>query len=313
MSKPFKSIDEQISILISRKLILDNKELVKKQLLSTTYYNTVNSYGYLLRDPLGSGNFIDKATFKELFSLYTFDKEVKDVFFRFLTIIETVFKSTLAYGFCELYKDDYAFLYSSNYKNETDKIIDSVRLTKQLSKIISQNRKKEPIKHYCDIHKNVPLWVLVKKMDFGTTHFMYSCMKLSDQNHIAKIIGNLAIQNHKKNYSISPEQLINYIHLIKDVRNVVAHNERMLDFKSRNSVMYHTVLHSEYGYTSKSGDRKTIYDVYIICKIFLTDEQFINFTNSLKRKLKTIEKRIHSIPIDNLLSSLGFPKDWHKN
>ena len=312
MSKPFKTIEEQIEILKTKKLILEDEELVKKQLLSTTYYNTVNSYGYLLRDSNGSGNFIANSTFRELFSLYTFDKEIKDVFFRFITVIEAVFKSTLAYGFCDLYRDDYAYLHSSNYKNKTDEINNSVRLTSKLSNIISNNRDKDPIKHYCDTHNNVPLWVLVKKMDFGTAHFMYCCMTLSSQNHVAKLIGTLAKDNHNKNYTITPEQLTNYISAIKDVRNVVAHNERLLDFRSRNSVMYHSTLHNEYNYISKSKDRKTVYDIYIISKLFLTSDQFENLTNSLKRKLKTVEKRVTSIPISTLTSVLGFPDDWHK-
>ena len=44
MSKPFKTLDEQISILKSRGLIVHDDESAKLSLLCNNYYNVIN-YG----------------------------------------------------------------------------------------------------------------------------------------------------------------------------------------------------------------------------------------------------------------------------
>lgn len=286
MGKPFKDLDEQIGKLRGRKLVIDDEKLVKKQLLTNTYYNTVNSYGYLLRDSSGSGDFIKGATFKELFHLYSFDKEIKNTFFRSIVIIESSFKSIIAYDFCDEFRDDYSYLHSNKFKDSTDEITKSVRLINKLAKIIKENRHNDPVKHYCDNHKNVPLWVLVKKMDFGTSCHFYDRMKDRTRNTIAKTIGNLAKENHNnQNYSLTSEQVYNYMLLVKDVRNIVAHNERLLNYKSRLNTSYHKTLHHEYNINNPSSQRNDVYNVFIVMKLFLTNEQFINLNNSIRRKI----------------------------
>lgn len=42
--KVFKTIDEQITILKQRGLIIDDEEHAKKYLLSQNYYNLINGY-----------------------------------------------------------------------------------------------------------------------------------------------------------------------------------------------------------------------------------------------------------------------------
>ncbi len=44
MSKPFKTLDEQISILKSRGLIIPDEEAAKLSLLCNNYYNVINYY-----------------------------------------------------------------------------------------------------------------------------------------------------------------------------------------------------------------------------------------------------------------------------
>ena len=47
MSKPFKTLDEQISILKSRGLIIPDEEAAKLSLLCNNYYNVINYYSKL--------------------------------------------------------------------------------------------------------------------------------------------------------------------------------------------------------------------------------------------------------------------------
>ncbi|WP_206424107.1 hypothetical protein [Vaginisenegalia massiliensis] len=44
MTKPFKTIDEQIEILTSRKLIIKNEDAAKESLMRFGYYEIINGY-----------------------------------------------------------------------------------------------------------------------------------------------------------------------------------------------------------------------------------------------------------------------------
>lgn len=44
ISKPFKTLDNQIDILISRGLVVSDKEVTKSILLRENYYNVINGY-----------------------------------------------------------------------------------------------------------------------------------------------------------------------------------------------------------------------------------------------------------------------------
>lgn len=49
MSKPFKTLDEQISILKSRGLIIPDEEAAKLSLLCNNYYNVIKNIMLMLR------------------------------------------------------------------------------------------------------------------------------------------------------------------------------------------------------------------------------------------------------------------------
>lgn len=52
MSKPFKTLDEQISILKSRGLIVHDDESAKLSLLCNNYYNVINYYSKFFMIPV---------------------------------------------------------------------------------------------------------------------------------------------------------------------------------------------------------------------------------------------------------------------
>ena len=56
MSKPFKTLDEQISILKSRGLIVHDDESAKLSLLCNNYYNVINYYSKFFMIP-GTDNY----------------------------------------------------------------------------------------------------------------------------------------------------------------------------------------------------------------------------------------------------------------
>lgn len=74
--KEFKTIDEQIQILVDRKLVINDVEKAKAYLLSQNYYNIINGYASFFPQD-NNDNYTASTTFDEIAKLYRFEKELK--------------------------------------------------------------------------------------------------------------------------------------------------------------------------------------------------------------------------------------------
>ncbi|WP_279390435.1 Abi family protein [Mammaliicoccus sciuri] len=97
--RPFKTIDEQINILIDRGLTIRDKEEVKRYLIHNNYYNVVNMYSKLFQSK--ENVYISGTTFDEIKALHIFDTEIKNLLMKFIIIAEKHFKSIFAYHFAK--------------------------------------------------------------------------------------------------------------------------------------------------------------------------------------------------------------------
>ena len=73
--KPFKSIDEQVNILTSRGLIVDDEQRAKDYLLTQNYYNIINGYGCFF--PRTNNTFSNNTHLSEITDLYTIEFDLK--------------------------------------------------------------------------------------------------------------------------------------------------------------------------------------------------------------------------------------------
>ena len=80
MEKLFKSLDEQIDILRSKGLIIDDEERAKEILLRENYF-FINGYRILLMNSYADKNFIIGSTFRELHGIFLFDRSIRNILF----------------------------------------------------------------------------------------------------------------------------------------------------------------------------------------------------------------------------------------
>lgn len=78
--KPFKTIDEQYDLLVTRGLNFTNKAEAKHFLLNNNYYNVINCYAKFFMN--SHDKFIEGTTFDEIAYLQHYDKEIKAIFLR---------------------------------------------------------------------------------------------------------------------------------------------------------------------------------------------------------------------------------------
>lgn len=303
--KPFKTLDEQIEILEDRNLVFTNKEEAKDYLLHNNYYNIINCYSkYFLSS---NGKYIDNTDFKNITDVHHFDKNIKSTFFTYLIESEKTFKSIFAYRYSEYFKDmRYPYLDINNY--ETDKILEVSKFISQLSNIISTNikQKNNSIEHYVLKHKNVPVWILVNNLTFGQTSKLYSYMPMSLKNKIAKDLSHfLKMNTPYEKVILETVQLESYLINLVDLRNKIAHNNKIIDHKFRNHNRFNSSLHEPYG-VSKNSPRNDIFNAFITMKCFLYDQEFIQLNNSISKRFRKLERKINLQAYNKITNDLGF-------
>ena len=312
MSKPFKTIDEQIEILKLRGLIIEDEERAKKHLLMYNYYNVINCYSKYL----SNNNFYLKgANFNEIIQIHMFDEEIKSTLFKYLIEIEKHLKSIISYIFSKNHSaQNYPYLYTSNFRD--DDLLSNTNLISKLAKIIREksNAKLPPnsIKHYKNQHQNIPLWVLSNYMSLGETILFFQRMKDSDQNEVAKEFSVFLNENLSlgKNVKLSSSDFLSILKNIKELRNVIAHNNKLLGFECRENIRYIKELHSKYSINS-NDKKQDIYNIFIAMQAVLSKNQYGRMHNTLLSRIKTLNKKLTTISSNEVLKSLGFPKDWH--
>ena len=85
--KEFKKIDEQLDILKSRGLIINDVNKAKEFLLKNNYYR-VSGYSLTLRQ---NDVFYPNASMQNISDIYNFDHEFRHILLKYIEIIEVRF------------------------------------------------------------------------------------------------------------------------------------------------------------------------------------------------------------------------------
>ena len=126
--KDFKTIDEQIEILRSRGLTIEDETEAKDFLLRNNYYR-VSGYSLTLRK---NDVFAKSATFQNIEDIYNFDHEFRHIILHHIETIEVQMKSIYAYEFTKVY-GPLGYLDTANFSNQAKhkEIIDKANQQKR--------------------------------------------------------------------------------------------------------------------------------------------------------------------------------------
>lgn len=266
--KEFKTLDEQIEILKSRGLQFDDLERAKRYLLTNKYYNIINGYGKYFQNSVDK--FINGANFDEVCDLYFCDKQLKQAFFNSILNVEHHLKAIFAYRFAEQFRNKrYAYLDINCY--DSDKILSVGRLISDLSRIINfyKDKPNNPMHHYAKKYDDVPIWIIVEFLDFGKLCFMIRNSKRNIQNRICKDLLAFAKENiGTLNDKFTPEIMMSFIKNIHELRNVCAHNNRLLEFRCKADSRYFKTLHKKYNIEDNSSRRYAFSFFLSACNAF---------------------------------------------
>lgn len=170
--KPFKTYNSQLKILRDRNITIKDGSKVKKILKNENYYNIINGYKNIFLDDVmtkerGDDYYKDNVDFFNIYALYTFDRNMRNILMKYLLIIENSIKTKIAYFFSEKYqKEEFPYLNVNNFND--DDLQRNTKVISILSSVIHDNistskGKNTSLLHYISNHKSLPLWVLIKK------------------------------------------------------------------------------------------------------------------------------------------------------
>lgn len=97
--KPPLSFKEQVELLISRGLIVDDKN-VAEDILSRVNYYKLSGYSLHLRN---KNKFIEGTTFIDIYRIYLFDKKLRSLLIDLIETIEVSIKTKVAYHIAHTY------------------------------------------------------------------------------------------------------------------------------------------------------------------------------------------------------------------
>lgn len=321
MDKIYLSTDEQIRLLRSRGMTIDNTASAKQVIDLENYYNLINGYKQPFLDSTYSGSdeqYLAGTKFEELYSLYSFDRELRNLFIRYILELENNVKSVVAHDFSGKYGHD-NYLKIANFDTSVKKWekITTAQKIGAISSLISslqheiarQLSKNNPmISHYMLEYGYVPLWVLVNTLSLGTIGIFYSYLKQKDQNDIGR------------HFLLKPEEMNSFLQVLTIYRNACAHDERLYSLKSlRNNMKPNSIrtlpLHGKLGIPINSSNnpiygKNDLFAIIIIFKTMLPKKSFDRFFSALKELTDELATSLCTISLQSIEREMGFPSNW---
>lgn len=304
IEKRFKNLEEQIEILKYKGMRITDEEYAKNILLRENYF-FLNGYRYPFMKSSNDKTFIEGVTFEELYSLFLFDRSIRNVFFKHLLVIENNLKSIFSYQLSKKYgykEKDY--LKAKNFTQDRAKQRQVNDLLHKMKRQVRVNgAQHSATAHYITNYGYIPLWILVKVLSFGIVGELFSILKHDDQKNICEI------------YDLDIETMLVYLPILSNYRNLCAHEDILYDNKTQKEIpdtIYHQLLDIQKKGQDYINGKNDLFSLLIIMHQMLSQEEFKNVTLEIEALLNNLEYNLHTIPLEKILEKMGFPQNWNQ-
>lgn len=272
------TIDEQISILKSRNVIIEDEKYAEEVLKIFNYYFiTGYLYPYKLKD-----NKYSKISFNDIVFQIKFDMRLREICMYCIDIIEKSLKTIIAYHFSHKYEcGNLAYsdeLFFPGHEDTHKKLISYYNLS-------VQNNKDLPfVKHNQEKYGILPTWVAIELFTLGNVENFF------------KILNSPTVKEIEKTIGFPKNKVRNWIENIRIFRNMVAHNQRLYNFP----IMSTPIKAKEY--KEQTG---RIFDYVIVMKYLFLDKNDWN-----DYVIPRFEYIFESFKDKIDLKCIGFPENW---
>ena len=293
-TKPPLTYQEQAELLITRGLIADKTILIQR-LQSVNYYR-LSGYLYPFRMKDQSGCQLDQylpdTTLEKVWRRYTFDRQLRLLVLDGIERIEVALKTKITQNFSLKY-GPFGYLYKNNLPRMSDD--KHKNLIKSIRQETDRSKKEDFVEHfknkYGDQHHDLPLWMAVEIMSFGTF--------LSFYNGIASHERKAAAQE----FDLVLPLLDSWILTLNVIRNICAHHGRLWnrELGVKPKIPRQDKYPNWHIPVATPPDR--LFSVLTIIKYLL---HYIAPQSAWPKRLANLLSEYTDIP----LNFMGFPENW---
>lgn len=292
MSKPPKTIQEQIVLLQNRNMSFSDIKQAPHFLSNISYYR-LKGYWWEMQDDKVNHHFKNGSVFEDVIDLYNFDRHFRLIVFNAIERIEIALRAKLIYHL--------SLGYGSHWYLEPSIFQDPKRFTSFLGKInndISNSSEEFIVKHFQNHANEMPeSWKSLEILTLGTLSKLYSNLKhqLPEKNTIAKEFG---LNNQK--------YLVSWLLTTTVIRNIIAHHSRLWNRVIINKYDWPpSTLKPILSYIPDNNQRRKIFPI-LSAIMYMNNE--ISPGNHIKQEMFHLFKQFPNAS----LAKMGFPANWQK-
>ena len=215
-NKSHKTVDEQIELLRSRGMVIDDQDTARHYLSHLNYYR-LSGYWLPFESDHQNHIFRDGTHFKNVLNLYIFDRELRLLVLDAIERIEISLRTQWVYWMAEDY-GPHGYLDHQLSQNPRwfQKNLDDLKSEISRSKEVF-------IEHYQNQYSDPelpPIWAVCEVMSLGLLSRWYK--NLRPMSTRSKIAGT---------YNLDNMILQSFIHHLTEIRNICAHHSRLWNRK----------------------------------------------------------------------------------
>jgi abortive infection bacteriophage resistance protein len=271
------TFEEQVEILKSRNLIIEDKQEAINVLSRVNYYRLS---AYMLTLKCGD-RFRDGTRFSDIYNLYEFDKRLRNMCLNVLESIEIAFRTHISYYLSHKYGptcycNPEIFACEHSYADMFQEL--NVALTKSRELFIEHHKRK--------YDSEFPIWVVTEVASFSLISRLYSILQAQDRKDISETY-----------YQVPYTYLQSWIRSITVFRNICAHYGRIYN---RSLTITPKLLKED---MRRGITNSNVFGlIYIMGKINYDKSEWRLFINNLRGIIDKYNN------VD--LNKIGFPVNW---
>ncbi|MBS0236525.1 MAG: Abi family protein [Proteobacteria bacterium] len=284
------SIEDQINLLLSRGIVIDDEERAIHYLKFIGYYRLS---GYTHHFKTKDDRYHTGTTFEKVLDHYVFDRKLRILLFNTIELVEIALRSVITSVMTSKYG---AFWYNQQgifIKHIGHKPINGYEIALQAIRESTVEKKNKDIflQHYYDFYdypELPPSWMLMETLSMGAISRILSLLVVEERKDIAAF------------FSIKERHLVSWMRSLTYTRNLCAHHARVWDrvftLKVESDKRY-AVCRDELFHKGKLYSHVVV--IAILLSVIAPDN---NFETHIKELLYSYNYE-HKV-------GMGFPEKW---
>ncbi len=305
-NKPFLSIAEQIALLESRGMYVEDYAEIEYYFRNEGYYR-MSSYWYPFRmlDKTGQRDdlFVKGASFTHVIQLYEFDKWLRSIVLSGLRGIEISVRVAVAHelGAKDIFAHENPSLLNPRFAQPANDRRQKGKYQIWLEKyrhLLLRKGQEDFIQTFIDKYgTKIPIWLAIEIWDFGMLTRFYDGMKYQDQQAVSKQYG-----------VHDPKIFSSWLNAFNYVRNICAHHSRLWNraLIRQPRIPDKGVIPLLDHLTRQRNMASRTYTILAMCSYVL---QQMQFRGLWLEPLRFLAEKFPSCPSLSL-EMMGFPENW---